>query len=732
VVGRQHVDPALEARKPSPGALPEGPEPPPEPSADLLLLCLRRAAAHFGRPASQAALSAGLPVPEAGFDPALALRSLGKVGIHAALSERKPADLTGLDAPFIAWRADGRPLFVSRIGANGSAEVFLPEAGEQGIAASLASSQLKPSIITLRPDLAGLVADAPAPAGHWFWDELKRHWRSQGVIIWATAIINLVALAIPLFSMNVYDRVLPNKAFATLWVLAAGVGLAVAFDVALRVSRSALVDHVSRQIDVNLSSRLMERVLNGRLGSRGGTSGTTGAFTQRLQEYEFVRDFFASNSVVLLIDLAFAALFVAAIALIAWPLALAPIVGLAVMVGAGFLIQRLLGQELARAQYTTAHRHSLMVELVNARETIKCLSGQGAMLRRWDLISREASFSTDKIKRLSAWSATIGYGVQLAVTISIVIAGAYLFDAGLVTVGGIIACSMLAGRAVAPAGQLALSLSRMRQAFTALGALEPVMNLPDEREDRRLELARPVGAGALAFKDVAFSYGGEGRPILKKVSFAIAPGERVAILGRVGAGKTTLGRLMARIFDVDGGGILLDDVDIRQYHVHDLRRAVTFVGQEADLFHGTLWENLRLGRPEATDEQVIAAARLAGVDEFAVQHPQGYGLQVGERGNLLSSGQRHMVALARAFLRRGTILFLDDPSASMDMATERTFVARLKTALDPRSTLIVTTHRNAMLALVDRLIVIEGGVVVSDGPVAAVLQKLSGGSAGAV
>jgi ATP-binding cassette subfamily C protein LapB len=706
-------------------AEPVGSAQPAKPS-DLLLACLREAAIHFSRPASDAALSAGLPVPEDGFGPDLAIRSLAKVGVNATLREANPADLSVLDAPLIAWRADGRPAFVSRIETTGEATVFLPETGERITAQPLTKGDWRGEIIALRPDLTGMEPTVAATGGHWFWDELKRHWRSQGVVIWATAIINLVALAIPLFSMNVYDRVLPNKAFPTLWVLAAGVGLAVAFDVVLRLARAGLVDHVTRQIDVNLSSRLMERVLNGRLTARAGT---TGSFTQRLQEYEFVRDFFASSTVVLLIDLAFATLFIAVIAMIAWPLALAPVLGLLVMVLAGFVIQRLLGQELTRAQFTTAHRHSLMVELVNARETIKSLSGQGALLRRWDVISREASFSADRIKRLSAWSATIGYGVQLAVTIAIVIAGAYLFDAGAVTVGGIIACSMLAGRAVAPASQLALSLSRIRQAFNALGALDAVMNLPDEREDRRLELARPIGACALAFKDVAFSYGSEGRPVLQKVSFSIAPGERVAVLGRVGAGKTTLGRLMIRIFDVDAGGIHLDDVDIRQYHVHDLRRAITYVGQEADLFHGTLWENLRLARPEATDEDVIAAAQLAGVEEFATRHPQGYGMQVGERGNLLSSGQRHMVALARAFLRRGRILFMDDPSASMDMATERAFVSRLKAALDPNATLIVTTHRNAMLALVDRLIVIEGGVVVSDGPVASVLQKLSSGGA---
>jgi ATP-binding cassette subfamily C protein LapB len=690
---------------------------------DMLFRCLQRAAVLFERPMSEAILTAGLPYGEDGFTQDLFARAAEKIQIGVTWIRRPASELIGADAPAVAWRSDGRPLLIEQLRDGGSVEAYLPEVHRSVSLSSLADLAIQDSLASLRPGTSRLMPqDAQIAPPHWFWGSLLRFWRTHGYILLATVIINLLALITPLFTMNVYDRVLPNKAFTTLWVLAAGVSIGLAFDFLLRVVRSNLIDHVTRRLDLGISSTMMERVLNSRFASRAAT---TGAMTQRLNEYDFVRDFFASSTIVFLIDICFAVVFIAVIAWIAWPLAFVPVVVLGVMVGVGLLIQKLMGNELARARYTQAQRHSLMVEMLAGLETIKSVGAEGPLLRKWDMISREASFSTERIKSLSSYAVTIAYAMQFLATISIIIIGAYLFDLSMITVGGIIACSMLAGRAVGPAGQLAISLTRVRQAFSALDSLDSVMTLPDERVDQRLLVAREVKAGHIEFRGVGFSYDPEGRRILEDVNLAIKPGERVAILGRVGVGKTTLGRLLIRLYDISAGDILIDGVDIRQYHPHILRQEINFIGQEADLFHGSLRENLLLARPDSTDSQLVEAARLAGVDEFAARHPQGYALPVGERGGLLSSGQRHMVALARAFLRRGKVLFLDDPTSSMDMATERLFVARLQASLAPQTTLVVTTHRNAVLSLVDRVVVIEGGRVVADGPRDAVLQRLA-------
>ncbi|AOO81284.1 hypothetical protein BHK69_13165 [Bosea vaviloviae] len=698
-------------------------------SDDLLFLCLQRAAVLFERPNSHAILMAGLPLDPEGFTQDLMVRAAAKIEIGVTWIKQPINELIAADAPAIAWRPDGRPLLIEQMRDGGEIDLYLPERKNSCVVKTLVDLSLQETLASLRPSgqRLGLKGTENQPP-HWFWGNLARFWRTHGYIFLATVIVNLLALSTPLFTMNVYDRVLPNKAFTTLWVLSAGVMIGLLFDFVLRVVRTNLIDYVTRRIDLSISSSMMERVLNTRFASRAAT---TGAMTQRLNEYEFIRDFFASNTIVFLIDIFFAIIFVAVIAWIAWPLAFVPVAVLAIMIVVGLVIQKLMGNELARARYTQAQRHSLMVEMLSGLETIKSLGAEGVLLRKWDMISREASFSSERIKGLSAYAATIAYAMQFLTTVSIIVIGAYLFDLSMITVGGIIACSMLAGRAVGPAGQLAISLTRVRQAFSALDSLDDVMNLPDERVDERLLVARDIEMGHIEFRRVGFRYEPTGQAILEGFNLTIKPGERVAILGRVGVGKTTLGRLLIRLYDVAAGDILIDGVDIRQYHPHVIRRRINFIGQEADLFHGSLRENLLLASPESSDAELVAAAKLAGVDEFAARHPQGYALPVGERGGLLSSGQRHMVALARAFLRRGKVLFLDDPTSSMDMATERLFVARLRTSLTPETTLVVTTHRNAVLSLVDRIVVIEGGQVVADGPRDAVLQRLASTTAAA-
>jgi ATP-binding cassette subfamily C protein LapB len=346
------------------------------------------------------------------------------------------------------------------------------------------------------------------------------------------------------------------------------------------------------------------------------------------------------------------------------------------------------------------------------------------LLRKWREHSKNAANTSQKLKELSAAAANITQFIQQLVTVALVVAGAYAFSEGDISTGAIIATVMLAGRAVAPLGQIALTLSRFRQATLSLRVLNAIMAQPEDRPDTVGFVNRPIRAGAIAFKDVGFAYPGSQNEVLTGLRFSIKPGERVGVIGRIGSGKTTLGRLIARLYVPTSGELLLDGIDIRQYHPSEVRSAVGIVAQAGDLFSGTIKENLLMARPDASDEQIIEAAKAAGVDEFVSRHPRGYDMNVGERGNNLSGGQRQTVAIARLLLTKPKIVFLDEPSGSMDLASERQLIGQLKTAFSDNTTLIVSTHRHSMLEIVDRLIVIEQGRVVADGPKDQVIQAL--------
>ena len=691
---------------------------------DLLLACLKEVARQFGRSSSEVVLTAGMPLQDGRLTTELFVSSADRIGLAAEWFSGETDRLTRADLPALAWRTDGRPVLLASILDDGTLSMFVPERGTTiELPRDRTPQILTPEWIRISPRLAPVSEEneAPESEGHWLWSTARKYWRSYFHVILATVFVNCLALATPLFTMNVYNRVLANKAFSTLWVLALGVLLAIVFDVVLRSLRAFLIDYVARRLDLNISSRLLEKILNTRLEH---CSGNTGLVTQRLHEYEFVREFVTSNTLVFFIDLMFTFVFLIVIFSLSPFMVLVPLIAMAMMIVTGLIVQRLMGRQLAQADYTSAHRQSLMVEIVSSLETIKSVRAEGALLRRWETISDVSTNIIHKIKSYSAFAANAAYFFQQLVTVSIVVVGVYAFDAGVITIGGIVAATMLANRAMAPLSQIALMLARAKHAMSAFRAVGTLMDLPDERADRRTLVTRVVAEGRIEFQNVDFAYP-NGRTVLNGFSLKIAPGDRVAILGKVGAGKTTVGRLLVRFYDTREGHILIDGIDAGQYHPHELRRAIKYLSQEADLFSGTLRANLIIAKPDATDEELISAATLAGVDEFAVRHPFGYEMPVGERGSLLSSGQRQMVGLARMFLAPGLVMFLDDPTSSMDMMTERLFISKLQQALRPEQTLIVTTHRNAMLALANRIVIIDQGRVVTDGPTQAVLRRLA-------
>ncbi|MBU0737751.1 MAG: type I secretion system permease/ATPase [Alphaproteobacteria bacterium] len=556
---------------------------------------------------------------------------------------------------------------------------------------------------------------------HWLVRALMPYWRTYLRVILAALFINLIALASPLFTMNVYDRVLPNKAIPTLWVLAAGIMLAYLFDYLLKEARASLIDHAGRNADLRLSQMIFDKVLNTTLASRPLS---TGEYANRVMQYEFVREFFTSNTIGLMIDTAFVFIFLIVIYLISGWLAIIPAVALILSIAIGLRAQAQIGHRMAAASNEASKRQALLVETISTIETLKSLRAEATMLRRWQELMKHSSRTSEEIKHISTNAINLTALIQQIVGVLIVIAGTYEFSEGRLAMGAIIATVMLASRAGAPLGQIAMTLARFRQATLSLRILDQVMEQPEDRPSTVGFVNREIKHGGFSFQDVNFQYPGSDNPVISKLSLTVAPGEKVGIIGRIGSGKTTLGRLLDGLFVPTEGRVLIDGVDIRQYHMSEVRSAVAVAGQSSDLFSGTVKENLLIGRADATDEELLEVARMTGVEEFVSRHPRGFDMPVGERGSNLSSGQKQAMTIARLLLTKPKIVFLDEPSGAMDLASERHLINRLSSAFDKNTTLLIATHRFTMLDLVDRLIVLDKGRVVADGPKHQVIEAM--------
>ena len=561
---------------------------------------------------------------------------------------------------------------------------------------------------------------------HWFWSEIYKVRREFWPVLLAALIVNMLAFAMPLFTMNVYDRVIPNKAEATLWVLALGVLFALCFDFVLRIARSRLIDEVARKLDAKLSQKLFEKVMNLPMSER---LGSTGAMARRVSDYEMVRDFFASTTVVLAVDLTFMFLFLAFITFVGGWLVLVPIAGILVMLIAGFSLQRQMGKVALDAQADSSLQHSVLVESISGVETLKAARAEGQMLGRWRRYAAMSAATSERMRKLSAVAVNLASISQQSISVGLLVGGFYRFQTGDMSMGAIIAIIMLSGRSLQPVGQLAFLVTRGKQAFATLTSLQRMMEADDERHGATRSIVPEIRAGHIETRDVTFRYPGAGRDSLSDLNLKIEPGERIGIIGRVASGKSTLGRVLCGLYAPTGGEMLVDGLDSRQYHPHQLREAFRFVSQDADVFSGTVRDNLMLGAAQADDQQLIDAVVRSGADIFLSRDAAGFDLPVGERGARLSGGQRSLLVLARALVSPSKMLFLDEPTGSMDTQTEMYFIEHLKTALVPGQSLVVATHRHNMLSIVNRLIVIDGGKIIADGPRDEIMKQLTAASA---
>lgn len=689
-------------------------------------------AAFLGRPSSETVLFSGVP----------------EENLVAPVHEEveRLAERIGLEAaehPVRALAAGNVPLPAIVLFEDGGALALLEEPRWRAYRTGLAAGSLieHAALRALRPktvfafsvtyanssDEASVGLAAEIERRHWLTGTLAPFWRTYLQVALAAFFINVIALASPLFVMNVYDRVLPNEAIATLWVLALGVGMAFVFDLLLKTARASLIDYAGRKADIRLSHLLFDKILNSTLESRPHS---TGEYASRVTQYEFVREFFTSNTVAVLIDSAFVFVFLAVIYMIAGLIVVIPAIAFVLAILIGLVAQYRIGRRVAAAANEAARRQALLVETISTIETVKSLRAEANLLRRWQELTKHATRTSEEIKRISAGAANATQFVQQLVTVGIVLAGAYAFAEGEMSMGGIIATVMLSSRAIAPFGQIALTLARLRQALLSLKIIDGIMKQPEDRPQTAGFVNRQIRSGGVAFRNVGFSYPGSDDKVINGLSFSIRPGERVGVIGRIGSGKTTLGRLLGGLYPASEGSILLDGVDIRQYHPAEVRSAVAVAGQSADLFSGTVKENLLIGRADASDEEILDVARATGVDAFVSRHPRGFDMPVGERGNNLSGGQKQALTIARLLLGRPKIVYLDEPSGAMDMATERLLIGRLKGAFPAETTVIISTHRHSMLELVDRLIVLDNGKVIADGPKDKVIEALKRNAVG--
>lgn len=699
---------------------------------DTLLECLLYICRHNRLATTRDALTSGLPLENGKLNPELFKRSAERLRLDVSVKQEAIPALLQPQADITLLLNHNRACQLLKVDdSQHFAQVVFPDLSPEPLTmslADLAAEYTGYALVTKQ----NFIFDARTPevgrvkARHWFWGTLAENKGIYRDVMVAAFLINLFALAMPLFTMNVYDRVVPNKAVETLWVLGIGVGLIVLGDLLLRSMRAYFLDWASARIDVKLSSQIMEKVLGTRYEAKPTS---VGSFASNLRSFESVRDFITSATVVTLIDLPFGIIFLIVIAWISPYMVLPALVGGTIVLVYSLSVQTKM-HDLSETMYrASAQRNAALIESLVGLETVKSMGVEGQMQGKWEKSALFLSEVGSKLKLLSSSITNGSYALQQIISVAIIILGVYLISNGDLTMGGLIACSQLTSRALAPISQIASLFTQYHTAATSLKSLEDIMSKPVERSKEVSFLSRPAFKGEIEFKNVSFKYPGSDELALNRISFRIRPGEHVGLIGRMGSGKTTINKLILGLYQPTEGAILIDGIDARQIDPAELRRCIGYVQQDNHLFYGTLRDNITLRHQHADDEAVLQAAQVGGIAEFVNTHPKGFDLEVGERGDTLSGGQRQGVGIARAFVTRPQIVLLDEPTSAMDHSGEETVKRNIAEAAAGK-TLIVISHRNAMLELAERLIVIDSGQIVADGNKEDVTAALRAGKVG--
>lgn len=696
-------------------------------NSDPLLDSLVLLTEHFGNPCSAEALTAGLPISSNYMSPELLPQAASRAGLSAKLVRKGLNELPSMLLPCILMLKDKKACVLQELNIEeNKAIVTLPETGgEERLTIEELESNYVGYLFLIKQQYRGdreFDVHVNDSAEHWLLKHLRAAAPIYRDVIIASIMVNIFALVSPLFIMNIYDKVVPNLAFESLWVLAIGAGIAYIFDFILRQLRGYLIDVAGKKIDIEVSSKLFAKVIGIPLEKRAPS---IGGMAKQISEFDNVREFFSSATITALVDLPFSFLFMFCIWLVAGDLVLFPIISSLLIIGYTILKQPKLRAAIEESNKFSGLRHGHLIECLGAVESIKANGAEGVVQNAWQQMVGHTSTWLLKSKIITNSVVNFASFILQVSVVAVIVLGVYRVSENLISMGGIIAAVMLTSRAISPIAKLAGLMTRSNQTISALRQLDGLMQEKGEFEDKGHLASRPKLSGNISADNISFTYPETDVETLHKMSINIKQGEKIAIIGRNGSGKTTLAKLLLGLYQTTSGSIRFDGLNHQQIHPSDLRRNVGYLPQDITLFHGTIRDNILFGTRQVTEYQLIRAVQLSGVSSFTDHETQGLDRQVGESGNALSRGQRQSIALARAILNAPQILLLDEPTASLDARAEKQFIKSLSATANDR-TLLLITHKTELLRLVDRIIVIENGKLVIDGPKDEVLKQLKG------
>ena len=686
---------------------------------DTLLESLLFLSKFHKRTASAESLIAGLAIHNTLMTPSMFQKSAKKIGLIVKAVNRKLNDIDNKALPAVMILNNNKVCVILNIDiSKDQVTLIMPHVSSGELTLSLDEVQklytgnlfiVKPAYnFENRVDKDVQVTDTK----RWFWRTMKKNLSIYKLVIISAVLINVFVIFVPLFTMNVYDRVLPNKAIDTLWILLSGIVFVLIFDFILKLIRAYFIEQAGKRADIRMSSKIFDQLLNIKLDSKPSS---TGMFVSRLQSFESVREFFTTATVTAFVDLPFVILFIFIIFYVGGPIGYISIGTMLIAMLFAFFMQRPIKKNILNSAKEDQIKQTVLTETVTGLEIIKSVRAQNRMRTHWEKSISQTSYYGNKSHYLSQIvTYFVGFISQLS-GVLIVAGGVILASEGTMTMGAIIAAMMLNSRVIGPVSQIAGMIIRLDRTLLSLNNIDEIMKMPVEREQSQHYLSRPDLDGDIVFKEVNFSYKDQKFDVLKNINLKIKKGEKIGIIGKIGSGKSTLAKLLLNLYEPSKGSVLVDNTDIRQIDPVDLRRSIGYVPQEPFLFMGSIKDNITIGEQYATDEQILKASKISGVHDFLGKHESGYDLIVGERGEGLSGGERQSVTLARAILSNPNILVLDEPTNMMDELSENMFKKKLATIIKDK-TVIIVTHKPSLLSLVDRLIVVEDGKIVADGP----------------
>lgn len=647
-------------------------------------------------------------------------QAAGSVGIHLSFVKKGKSQPLPESFPQIAVRHDGDVIAIRQMDVQGRL-LSSQNGGDASVVAMddiVGWVQISVSQKRLHQEIMGTVGNG----SDWFWNAFSANWwaYTQGAI--ATGFASLLALAAAVYTMQVYDRVIPSDSTNTLVVLTIGVIIVYVLEFVLKTFRAYVLDYAGKKVDLDVSEKVFNQGVGIRMEARPQHTGT---FISQLREHESLRDFVTSATIFTLADFPFLLIFLAVMWIIGGNLVLIPIIVIPLLILVSALLQWPM-MKLSREHMRESNvRSGLLIESMEGAETLKTLNAEWRMRRRWRELTELVSGTNMRIKSITNFTTNLAAATQSLMYVGIVAVGAMMIKDGNLTMGALIACTILAGRAVAPVSQIIGLLTRIYQVKASAQTLDKIMAMPVDRPSEANFLALERTQGNLSLANVQFFYGESDVVALNIPKLQIAPGERVALLGRTGSGKSTLLRLLSGLYMPSKGRVLMDGVDIHQIDPSRFRQSVGYMTQDVRLFSGTLKENLMLGAGDVNDDAMLDVARVTGIDRYTGYHPKGFDLPIFEGGGGLSGGQKQAVGLARLMLANPGVYLLDEPTAAMDQQTEREFIERFSSWLGADRSLVIATHKPSILSMVTRIIVLEQGQILMDGPRDKILQQLS-------